>query len=202
MLVENEIKLRVPERQCLGRVLDACRTNYVLVSNWRVEHDTYFDTAEGFLREDDLTLRIRELPSSASVAVKGPRKRRASGEYYRFEVEIQVPNVDELKRRLLKEGFLSKVTIEKRRVEFRKADDTRVCVDELPHIGHFMEIEGPSESIQATLAELSAETLERVGENYTELLERHLRSQGEDMSDGLTAIFVGEPTPHVPVNRP
>ena len=195
MVVENEIKLCVADRQCLERVLEACRTNYVLVADWRVERDTYFDTAEGFLREDDLTLRIRELPSSARVAVKGPRKRRASGEYYRFEVEMQVPDVDELKRRLLKERFLPKVTIEKRRVEFRKADDTRVCVDELPHIGHFMEIEGPSGSIQATLAELSAETLERVGENYTELLERHLRSQGQDVSDGLTALFADQPTP-------
>ena len=189
MLIENEIKLRLTGPEHTQRVLGECRSRYTLVSDWCMQHDAYYDTPEGFLREDDLTLRVRELPQAAHVAVKGPRKRRDSGEYYRFEIEIPVSDAPAIKAMLAEHGFSAQVTIEKRRIEFAKGAGTRISIDQLPYMGHFIEIEGPSLSIRKVLAELGLQRAEAVRENYTELLEHHLGARCAPPGTGLVAIF-------------
>jgi len=147
---ESEAKLKVPGLPAVRKALraaGACFLQTVLHS------DTYFDTPEGALRGADCGVRIRrqrvlrgradEPPCRDLVTYKGPRlpNRRLK---VRREVQTAVADAGVLAEILRACGLRATVTIRKRRSSYRLGR-CRVELDELPKLGCFVEIEGPTQ---------------------------------------------------------
>ena len=188
--IEAKIRVRDPEafrRRLAERGRTAGETIF--------EVNRLFDDAGGSLRESGSALRLREEFRAADrerrrtlLTYKGPRtesrlKRRPEAE---LTVEAAGPMIDILGALGLAETF----RYEKRRTPFH-GGACDVVLDELPHLGAFTEIEGPTE--QAVLAEvahlgLADEPLIRT--DYVHLLIAHLESAGRDPTH---AVFEERP---------
>jgi adenylate cyclase class 2 len=146
--LENESKHRVPDEGALLRALAAL--GYVPDPAADHQVDEYYDSAEGSLRDGDLVCRIRTHGGRAEAGFKGPRTWHADDSYTRVEVELPVAGADEVRAVLARQGLVPVWRLEKRRRRFRRAPGTVVvCLDELPRLGLFVEIEGPATEIAA-----------------------------------------------------
>jgi adenylate cyclase class 2 len=139
-----------------------------------VETNTFYDRPDGMLRRGGSGLRVREIetlagePQPPTLTFKGPVQ---AGPFKKRE-EIELPLTDaEAMRRLLEAiGFVEVLRFRKRRESWR-LDDCRVELDELPRLGLFVEIEGPSESaVQATRNALGLSAARHLARGYAELL--------------------------------
>lgn len=146
MAVEIEAKMKLADREAMIQRLQAAGGAMV---EELFETNVFFDTADGLLRNSDSGLRVRSEdnvndPAASRVVVthKGPRlpgpiKQRA-------ETEMDVLDPDDAAALLTALGFAEQIRFEKRRQRWR-LDDCTIELDELPHIGQFIEIEGPGE---------------------------------------------------------
>lgn len=180
MAVEIEIKLKVdgsaPVRETL-KALGAERLGEVLETN------VFLDTPDRTLLSADCGLRIRCNRSLAGkkeklvITYKGPRdegpvKRRE-------EIEVVVDSMDPAITLLDRLGFKETLCFEKRRESWRLGDCT-VELDEMPRMGAFVEIEGPTEAaVTAAQEQLGLSSLPPVPESYPDLVTRHLSDVGE-----------------------
>ncbi len=147
------------------------------------EVNRLFDAADHRLRTADCGLRVRTCRSldndqqvSATLTYKGPR---AAGELkVREELETTVTDPSAVATILQRLGFDEVVRYEKRRETWR-LDDCEVCLDELPQLGWFVEIEGPSVgAVEAACAELGLSRQTPLRETYVELAARHSARAG------------------------
>lgn len=140
-IVETESKHRVigdlgELAETLGR-LGFKRTREV------EQRDEYFDTPGGALSGHDYVVRLRFEDGLPTVCVKGPRFFTDQQAYSRLELEFPGGDIERLRTALSGRGLLQTWTFEKRRTEFRSEQRrVLVAVDEVPELGHFIEIEG------------------------------------------------------------
>ena len=179
MPIEIEIKLQVdshdPVRARLER-LGAAREDHVEETN------TFFDTVEHTLRSSGKGLRLRRKRSLDSGEVqlvltfKGPR---ADGPIKRREeVELLVTDADATIALLAGLGYHPALSFNKHR-ETWLLDECHVELDELPPLGRFVEIEGPSESAVLSLRRrLELHDAAVVTPTYAELLDAHGGASG------------------------
>jgi adenylate cyclase class 2 len=146
-----------------------------------VQTDTYFDTAKGELRASDSGLRIREIrplngAAQSVVTFKGPR---AKGKYKsRPEHETGVGDPDAVAQLFKGLGLSPVVTIQKRRSRYAMGRCS-VELDELPLLGTFVEIEGPSEAaIGSVIKKLGIEG-PHIRESYLALVTGHPKAKGK-----------------------
>ncbi len=146
--VEREIKLKVealePVRAMLGAVAATRKGE-------RFETNEIFDNDEGGLFAAGRGLRVRAIESSngsagssATLTVKGPRRFEGQTKA-REELEINVSSAAAAGRILETLGFRRVLSFEKRRDSW-SLGPCLVELDQLPVLGNFVEIEGPSES--------------------------------------------------------
>jgi predicted adenylyl cyclase CyaB len=179
MAVEVEAKLKVDSHeavrarlidaraQCLGRVLE---TNQM------------FDSADRTLLANDSGLRVRvcgvqegEAPP-ATMAYKGPKQ--PSPLKQREEIEITLDDPAAGRRLLERLGFVEVLCFEKRRESWR-LDDCHVELDELPHLGRYVEIEGPDEqAVRRTQEALGLAGHTLIHDTYIALLVEHCQQNG------------------------
>jgi adenylate cyclase, class 2 len=118
-----------------------------------IETNTYFDTPQASLKTADhgLRLRIEREHSAAEESVTLTYKgARAHGKLKsRSEIEVPVGDPQAAAQLLTALGFSPVFTFEKRRQVWH-AEGCEVALDQLPYLGWFVEIEGPSD--QAVLA--------------------------------------------------
>ena len=113
------------------------------------EMNTYFDTGEGNLKAADEGLRIRvedfgEGKIKTILTHKGPR---AHGKLKsRSENEAEVLSAKDTAEVLGALGYTPVLSFEKHRERW-EVDGCRVEIDELPYLGSYVEIEGPSDEI-------------------------------------------------------
>jgi len=113
------------------------------------EVNTFYDTPEGTLRAADRGLRTRlerglDDPDHVSLTIthKGPR---AHGKLKsRSEVELQVTDLEAADAMLRALGYHKQIAFEKRRHKW-DFDGCLIEVDQIPYLGSFVEIEGPSD---------------------------------------------------------
>ncbi|MGB2614767.1 MAG: class IV adenylate cyclase [Phycisphaerae bacterium] len=160
-----------------------------------LEDNRLFDDPAETLRRLGAALRVREeraaadgTPLRATVTYKGPR---AEGELKRREeIEVEVraaPGFAEATPGALGLGDIFEAIglretfrYEKRRSIWR-VGECEVALDELPHLGWFVEIEGPTEkAIRACLEDLGLAGEPLVADDYIALLSERLRSLGRD----------------------
>ncbi len=159
--------LSVAGATCLGRVL---------------EENHIFDSADRSMLASDRGLRVRicrdevGLIVRTTVTYKGPRS--DSRYKTRPEIEFHADDGQAAIEFLVALGFVEAVTFEKRRESWRLGD-CRVELDDLPHLGLYVEIEGPSESaVAAAQQTIGLGNLPHEPRSYIAMLVEYLQTHG------------------------
>ena len=134
--------------------------------------DTYFTDTAGQLRDSGCALRIRrqviDNESSALITFKGPR---TDGKFKnRSEYETGLDNGEIGEKILESLGYHKKIAVEKQRSMWR-LDNCEVCMDELPDLGAFIEVEGPDETtITGVLEKLNLHNEPHITQSYASMI--------------------------------
>ncbi|MBK9127717.1 MAG: class IV adenylate cyclase [Phycisphaerales bacterium] len=188
MAIEHEIKLRCDDLAAIRQRLEGSggrRLGLVL------EHNLMLDTPDGRLRAADCGLRLRRRQTldghdaPTVLTFKGPRVLAATAPLKsREEIEVTVEDADTLLALLGRLGFEPRLAYEKRRETWRLGV-CAVCLDELPLLGTFVEIEGPApEAVHATRDALGLAAALSVAKTYVELA----WEVGEPGADGVRRL--------------
>ena len=178
MPLEIEAKMKIADPRILRdklRALGATRRSEQLETN------TFFDTAGAALKSAGKGLRLRRNKSLSGgqdqvvITFKGPLQ--AGAFKSRPEIEIVVDDESAAVELLQALGFSPLLSFEKRR-ESWKLDACEVDLDLLPHLGSFVEIEGPSEAAVAAVRRTLGLTEPTIKAAYIALLLDCLRQKG------------------------
>lgn len=160
-------RLKALGATCLGSVLE---TNEI------------FDRPRGTLRQRGCGLRVRSTvceetgKRGATMTVKGPVQQGSFKS--REELEVEVDDPETAGRLLAMLGFFRVLRYEKRRQSWQ-LDDCRIELDEPPHIGLFVEIEGPNEAaIRAVQRKLGPKDADHVRASYVAMLDEYCAEHG------------------------
>jgi adenylate cyclase class 2 len=97
----------------------------------------------------------------------------------REEIEVEVSDPDAAASLVERLGYLRTLSFEKRR-ESWELEGCKVELDELPHLGKFVEIEGPDEaSVMRVRERLGLASRPIVKSGYISLLMSHLQERGQ-----------------------
>lgn len=188
MLNETEIKLQFPSEGEMQRILLWCERELgpgTLIT----QRDEYYDTSTESLRHHDLTLRLRTANDKLLIAMKSPRVFLTDAIHDRIELEFTAADRDEVTRAINRYQLRPTAITEKRRWRFVSKEFT-ILIDQLPFIGSFLEIEGPSvQKINEIVSLLGLPERAAVNKNYSELLEDKLREIGLPLRPNLRATF-------------
>ena len=178
---EIEAKLKVddlaPTRhllKSLGAVLDGTH----------LELNAFFDTPDLALQRQDKGLRLRtrrnliDGTQDAILTFKGPNQ---PGPFKnREEIETRVADPKAAAALLQALGFRQDLSFEKKR-ESWLFDRCHVELDEVPHLGFFVEIEGPDEAtITAVRHKLALDDALPMKKSYIALLLQWMNEQGRN----------------------
>ena len=138
------------------------------------EENTLFDFPDGRLEKADSALRVRSVGGECLLTYKG-RSREHSFLKLREEIETRVEDAAALVELFQALGLRKAFHYWKYReiydLELR-AGAVTVALDETP-IGHFAEVEGPEESIQAVVDLLGWDPASFIRESYPKLYREH-----------------------------
>ena len=186
MACEIEAKYRLRDPEALRRLLieRGARCEGLLHEN-----DTLFDTTDGQLHRAGCGLRLRAwsaaegaLDKTAVLTFKGPRQ--SSMLKIREELETTISDAPTMITILERLGFRPAVGYEKRR-EVWWLQSCEICVDEMPQLGWFAEIEGPNEqAVTELIDELNLEPADLIQDTYVSLSLRH----GDDSASGYPRL--------------
>ena len=177
-MLEIEAKLKVDSHDGLDGLLKGLGA--VFVGNFR-QVDTYFDSSEDSLVKSDRGLRIRVQVNGKSQKVlltyKGPKQDGAFKS--RQEIEVELGDHSSMQEILQAIGLEKKLMFEKIRHQW-KFDGCVVCLDELPLLGCFVEVEGPDEkTISKVLGQLKISGNGHVAQTYSRLIAERLAESGD-----------------------
>ena len=180
MSVEIEAKMKVAD-------LSAVRTKLTDAGAKRVgaylERNTFFDTEDRSLLASDRGLRVRASHDTGTGAVactmthKGPRQHGQLKS--REETEMTVGTEADGLAMLTCLGFQRVLSFEKRR-ESWSLGGCEVELDELPHLGTFVEVEGPKdEAVMRVREQLGLAGRPMIKASYIAMLMTLLQERGE-----------------------
>lgn len=179
LALEIEAKFRVASHKLIRERLKAIRARFL---ERVLEQNEILDRPAGELQARGCGLRIREKVDEngksvgATATYKGPR--RPGPLKSREEIEIQVDDAAAARRIFAGLGFIAVLSYEKRR-ESWQLDDCRVELDEPPHIGLFVEIEGPGEAaIRSVQEKLGLNSNDIEPESYVSMLAAYCQREG------------------------
>jgi adenylate cyclase class 2 len=179
MPVEIEAKMKVDSLDPVRERLKAAGASPI---GEYLETNTFFDTDDRSLLAADQGLRIRRARVQSSgeefvtITFKGPRQHGKLKS--REEIELTVGSFDAASRLLESLAYRRVMSFQKKRQSW-KLKDCRVELDELPQLGVYVEIEGPSEDAVLNIRELlQLHDRGLVKASYVALLMAHLQEQG------------------------
>ena len=178
MPVEIEAKFQLTEPEAMRRLLAELGAEALGAV---LEQNTYFDRADRSLQGRDcgLRLRVEQAGGEASrvmLTYKGPRR---PGELkIRQEEEVGVSSAKATRAILAGLGYEPTLSFQKRRERYRLGRAV-VCLDELPELGFFLEIEAPDErAVQDVRKTLGLGDVPTVRASYIALVAEHLGRSG------------------------
>jgi len=142
--------------------------------------DTYFMDTHKLLRKNDCGLRIRRQflagQQTSLVTFKGPR--RSQSQYKsRAEYETAVSDPELMEKIFESLGYAPALTYEKNRSVWQ-LDGCEVCLDELPRLGCFVEVEGPDEiTIFKVLKKMNLQNQPHIPYSYASLMRQALKQE-------------------------
>jgi len=182
--VEIEAKIKVESLEKVAGQLEGLGA----VHEHREYHfDSYFVDAGSVLTRGDRGLRLRQLTVgdkvTAIVTYKGPREQTRFKS--RREIEVEVADIEAMAVLLEELGFRKRLAFEKRR-DLWRLNDCEVCLDELPLLGSFVEVEGPGEcEIDGVLSKLGLAGASHISEGYSRLMRDRIFELGLDKHEIL-----------------
>jgi adenylate cyclase class 2 len=174
MPVEIEAKVRVADFTTLRRRLRELGAKSLGKNR---EINRFYDTPNHALRRKDSGVRIRTSVHSDKgvshvVTFKGPRQ--ASKYKLREELEFTTDDPDATAAVFERLGYQFELSFEKRR-ESWQLGRCKIELDELPQLGKFLEVEGPSERvIGPVLAKLGLQDQPSLTRGYASMVSHHL----------------------------
>lgn len=186
MSIEIEAKMRLHDAEGLTRQLERLGAKRVAQLS---ETNSYFDTPDGTLKSTDRGLRTRvEVTDGGTpqerivtkITHKGPR---AMGKLKsRLETELDVDNAKDAALLLAALGFQHVLSFEKRRLRYQ-LDACIIELDELPLIGRFIEIEGPSDdAVMAVREKLGLGDEPIIRSSYIAMLRTQLQETNSEQT--------------------
>lgn len=141
--------------------------------------DTYFMDTHKLLRKNNCGLRIRQQTAngqmSAKITFKGPPS--DSKFKSRTEYETSIDDVAMMEKIFDALGYHKRLTLEKKRAMW-SLDGCEICLDELPSLGCFVEVEGPDEDvISAVLEKLNLHNEPHITKGYAAMMSRKLKQE-------------------------
>ncbi len=187
--VENEVKIHVPDLDAVAARLAAAGAELiaprVFERNVRYENDDETFTPQGIVLRLRQDTRVRLTYKDPGV-VKG-------GALERFEAEVTVDDYDTMDMILRRLGFHPYIVYEKYRTTY-ELSGAEIVLDEMPY-GHFIEIEGAPDVIDATLKTLELQDRPRLLMSYLNLFTRVKEALGLFCHDLTFANFDGITVP-------
>lgn len=183
--IETEIKLWVDDLEPTRQRLEAAGA--VMTADRIFERNIRYDDTSGSLTAAGAVLRLR-YDSRARLTYKGPGE-VVDGVISRFEVEVEVADLDAMDTILTRLGYKRVFAYEKYRTTFRFAG-CDVTLDELPY-GRFIEIEGDHDTIAACRQQLGLSTARSVPHSYAGAFELIQRNMGLTFNDATFDAFAG-----------
>ncbi len=180
MAVEIEAKMKVDS-------FDAIRAKLAEVGAVRkgeaMETNIFFDTDDRSLLAADKGLRLRTTqplpdgPAKHTITFKGPRQHGPLKS--RDETELGATDAKDAIALLEVLGFNKVLSFEKKRQTWKLAD-CLVELDELPHLGLYVEVEGPKEdSVMKVRDSLQLGSRPIIKASYVALLMTYLQENGQ-----------------------
>ncbi|HDS83937.1 MAG TPA: class IV adenylate cyclase [Phycisphaerales bacterium] len=169
MGLEIEAKIKVESLESMAERLKAVGARFVAE---RVQHDVHFRDAAGMLKKNRCGLRIRtETTDGNAVSIltfKGPRQ---GGAYKtREEIETQIADGRAMTDIFNRLGYQTYVTVSKTRCLW-ELDGCEVCLDNVPPLGCFVEVEGPDEqTIKKVLSRLHLADRPHISKGYAAMM--------------------------------
>lgn len=182
MPVEIEAKLKVDSHDEIRRSLSeagATRLGFVLETN------AIFDDSDRSLFAGGRGLRVRHVDvidgsdSPPTMTYKGPRQ---PGEFKtRQEIELAISDARAAQSLLAALGFHKVVGFQKRR-ETWTLGDCHVELDEVPHLGHYVEVEGAdADAVHDALQRLGLSGQPVITDSYIALLVDYCKQHDLDI---------------------
>lgn len=180
MGIEIEAKMKVADLDAVRRKLQEVGAEQL---GEIFEINTFFDKKDRSLLAADQGLRLRvnrDVQTGIETYVytfKGPRLHGKLKS--RDEIELEVNNPKDGERFLIALGFEKIMSFEKRRHKW-KFEGCSIELDELPHLGVYVEIEGPDETTVLRVRQsLGLSGAPIIKSSYIAMLMAHLQDQGD-----------------------
>ena len=169
MHLEIEAKISVPSLEPVSQRLKQIGAEFVKSVQ---ETDAYLADTEGLLFKKGCGLRLRKQICGSEkrfyLTYKGPR---LGGRFKsRTETEIQISDYDAALNLFHELGFNPSIRVEKNR-QIWKWGSCLICLDELPKLGCFVEVEGPDEQqVAKALEQIQLSDRPHIPEGYARLM--------------------------------
>lgn len=172
MTLEIEAKIKVDNLNPIARRLGELGARFIAE---QMQSDVYFRDADGALEQRGCGLRLRsEIIGQTTVSILTFKGARQDGPYKtRPEYETPVADGQAMTRILEGLGYRAALTVAKTR-QMWELGGCEVCLDEVPPLGCFVEVEGDSDdSIKAVLTRLGLADKPHVTEGYAAMMARN-----------------------------
>jgi adenylate cyclase class 2 len=145
-----------------------------------LQKDCYFDDSAESLLNRDKCLRVRRQSTNshekAFLTYKGPKEKTRLKK--RQEINVAVEDADSAEKLAEILGYEKALSFEKKR-EIWQLDNCQICLDELPLLGSFVEIEGPDEEkITRLQKKLGLGDVSHIPKSYATLMREELERKG------------------------
>jgi len=180
--LEIEAKVKVENLESVAQKLaqaGACFKHELL------EKDSFFIDADRTIVGPGCGLRLRRQKTNETEKVlltyKGPKKKTKFKT--RQEIEIEVNDAVAAEELLTALGCHKKLMFEKKRSLWR-LDKCLICLDELPLLGCFVEVEGPDEAaVEDVLKRIGLSDHENINKGYAKLMMTRLEETGSKKTE-------------------
>ena len=184
MKIEIETKIKVDSLEGIAEALikeGAAPVGEV------VERDCYFDDENMGLLSAGCGIRLRQRSSNDSKSyILTYKGKKLPGLFKsRQEIEVVVDKSEETVALLGALGYAKILEFEKRR-SLWSMDDCEICLDQLPLLGTFIEIEAADEQlISSALKKLGLQDREHIDIGYARMISEKLKETGNDSRQAL-----------------
>jgi len=169
MTLEIEAKIKVDNLDPVAKRLENLGARFVAQQK---QSDVYFSDADGAMEQRGCGLRLRsETVGGKTVSILTFKGARQDGVYkIRPEYETSVTDGEAMVKILEGLGLHAALTVVKTR-QMWELDGCEVCLDEVPPLGCFVEIEGESDTaIKAVLTRLQLADMPHIVEGYAAMM--------------------------------